>query len=350
MNTDVSGNSARDTYPFKLSGLSRRSNHPRRLPSNPSLTAESFGNCKPGESNNTEVCPKDTPRKKINPKRTTNRFIFITLESYSKFSYNEFSIFILFLYNKYSKMDKIYERSNILVQDQSLAFTRSLSHHIDWTDRLIGILGSRGTGKTTLLLQQLKQTFGPGSQGVYLSLDDIYFTDNRLIDFAENFRQQGGKLLLLDEVHRYPGWAREIKNIYDFYKDLRIIFTGSSVMDMLRQNADLSRRAVQYELTGLSFRECLELSGIGRFPALSLKAIFANHTTIASNLVAQFKPLQYFQEYLSIGVEWVWLVDPDEKSALIYSRESPAGAVCDVLRTENPHIEISLADAFNLDA
>lgn len=198
-------------------------------------------------------------------------------------------------------MDKIYERSNILVQDQSLVFTRSLSNRIDWSDRLIGILGARGTGKTTLLLQKLKQTFGPGTKAVYLSLDDIYFTDNRLVDFAETFRQQGGKLLLLDEVHRYPGWAREIKNMYDFYKDLRIIFTGSSVTDMLRQNADLSRRAVQYELTGLSFREFLELSGIGNFPALSLKDIFSDHTTIAANLAAQFKPLQYFQEYLSIG-------------------------------------------------
>jgi predicted AAA+ superfamily ATPase len=198
-------------------------------------------------------------------------------------------------------MDKLFEKSNILIQDQSLTFMRSLYQRIHWEDRLIGILGSRGTGKTTLLLQRLKLTHGPGTRAIYLSLDDIYFTSHRLIDFAESFRQQGGKLLLLDEVHRYPGWAREIKNIYDFYKDIQIVFTGSSVMDMLRQNADLSRRAMQYELTGLSYREFLLLSGIGDFPVFTLSDILHRHTAITAELNARFRPLQHFQDYLSIG-------------------------------------------------
>lgn len=198
-------------------------------------------------------------------------------------------------------MENILAKSNILIQNQELTFIRSLSDKIDWKDRLIGILGARGTGKTTLLIQHIKQHFGIGTQAVYLSLDDIYFTSNRLIDFAERFRQQGGKALFLDEVHKYPDWAREVKNIYDFYKDLNIVFTGSSVMDLIRQNADLSRRAVQYELTGLSYREFLKFSGIANLPSFSLSDLFSRHEEIATDLSAGFKPLQHFNDYLVFG-------------------------------------------------
>jgi len=198
-------------------------------------------------------------------------------------------------------MEKLLAKSNILIQNQELTFIRSLSDKIDWKDRLIGILGARGTGKTTLLVQHIKQQFGMGSQAAYLSLDDIYFTSNRLIDFAERFRQQGGKALFLDEVHKYPDWAKEVKNIYDFYKDLSIVFTGSSVMDLIRQNADLSRRAVQYELTGLSYREFLKFSGIANLPFFSLSDLFSRHEQIATDLVAGFKPLQHFNDYLIFG-------------------------------------------------
>jgi predicted AAA+ superfamily ATPase len=198
-------------------------------------------------------------------------------------------------------MEKLVAKSNILVQNQSLTFTRSLASKIDWQDRLIGILGARGTGKTTLLLQHIKQQFGIGQEAVYLSLDDIHFTSNRLIDFAETFRQQGGKVLFLDEVHKYPDWAKEVKNLYDFYKDLNIVFTGSSVMDLLRQNTDLSRRAVQYELTGLSYREFLQFSDIVTLPNLSLNDLFSKHAQIAADLIATFKPLQHFNDYLVFG-------------------------------------------------
>ncbi len=198
-------------------------------------------------------------------------------------------------------MEKIIAKSNLLVMGQETTFIRSLAFKIDWKDRLIGILGARGTGKTTLLLQYIKQHFGVGNEAVYITLDDIYFTENRLVDFAEKFRQTGGKILFIDEVHKYPAWAREIKNLYDFYKDLHIVFTGSSVTDLLRQNADLSRRAVQYELCGLSYREFLAFTGVVDIPPVTLKDVLKKHVQLANDWLTKFRPLQHFNDYLKYG-------------------------------------------------
>ncbi len=198
-------------------------------------------------------------------------------------------------------MEQILLKSNLLVQNQETEFIRSLSSKIDWSDRLIGILGARGTGKTTLLLQRLKQQFGINPRAAYITLDDIYFTENKLVDVAESFRQQGGQFLFIDEVHKYPDWAREIKNLYDTYKDLNIVFTGSSITDMLRQNADLSRRAIQYELPGLSYREYLKFSKVIDVPALALNDVLENHAALAAKLTSQFKPLKHLPAYLRTG-------------------------------------------------
>lgn len=198
-------------------------------------------------------------------------------------------------------MENLQLKSNIVVQDQSMDFVRDQASRIDWNDRLIGILGARGTGKTTILLQQMKAKYGLSKEAMYITMDDIYFTSVKLSDIALQFRQQGGKILFIDEVHKYPDWAREIKNIYDFYKDLKIVFTGSSIIDMSRQNADLSRRAVQYELTGLSYREFLCFSGVVKPEAVNLKDLLKNHVEIAHELTRSFKPLQHFNEYLKFG-------------------------------------------------
>jgi len=198
-------------------------------------------------------------------------------------------------------MENLQLKSNIVVQDQSMEFVRDQASRIDWNDRLIGILGARGTGKTTILLQQMKAQYGLSKEAMYITMDDIYFTSVKLSDIALQFRQQGGKILFIDEVHKYPDWAREIKNIYDFYKDLKIVFTGSSIIDMSRQNADLSRRAVQYELTGLSYREFLCFSGVVKPEAVNLKDLLKNHVEIAHELTRSFKPLQHFNEYLKFG-------------------------------------------------
>ncbi len=126
---------------------------------------------------------------------------------------------------------------------------------IDWSDRLIFIKGARGTGKTTLLLQHIKENFGTSEETLYVSLDDIWFSDNRLIDLVEQFVNLGGKFLYLDEVHKYPNWSREIKNIYDDHPGLKLVITSSSALHIFKQQADLSRRAIVYDLHELSLRE-----------------------------------------------------------------------------------------------
>ncbi|MDY0906949.1 ATP-binding protein [Pedobacter sp. CFBP9032] len=198
-------------------------------------------------------------------------------------------------------MENLKIKSNLIVQQQTMDIVRPLSTNIDWSNRLISILGARGTGKTTLILQHIKATYGLSNEAMYITMDDIYFSDNQLSDFANLFRQSGGKILFIDEVHKYPNWAREIKNIYDFYKDLKIVFTGSSIINIERQNADLSRRAVQYELTGLSYREFLSFIGVANIDVISIDNLLENHVQIANELISKFKPLQYFNEYLKHG-------------------------------------------------
>ena len=198
-------------------------------------------------------------------------------------------------------MDELIVKSNKVVVGQSLDFKRTLYTTIDWTNRLVGITGARGTGKTTLLLQRLKELGMSGTQAVYMSLDDIYFTRNSLTDVANSFAARGGKYLFLDEVHKYPDWHREIKNLYDFNRELSIVFTGSSIIDMLRLPVDLSRRVILYELTGLSFREFIRYDQGIDIPVIPLAELLATHEQKALAIGQQIKPLQYFDTYLKSG-------------------------------------------------
>lgn len=198
-------------------------------------------------------------------------------------------------------MEELLRQSRQLIQSTPVDFSRFLMRKIEWGARLTGIIGARGTGKTTLMLQQIKQTYGSAGKAVYLSLDDIYFTDNRLVDTARQFSQKGFTHLFLDEVHKYPGWAREIKNLYDFDKSLTIVFTGSSIIDVLHEEVDLSRRAVIYELPGLSFREYLTFQTGQSFDELTLDNLLADHEAIALHITDKIRPLQYFEDYLQAG-------------------------------------------------
>jgi hypothetical protein len=198
-------------------------------------------------------------------------------------------------------MEQLFQKSNFLIRNTLQKLIRSAMDTIDWSDRLIGVLGARGTGKTTLLLQYAKEHFSTGKEVLYITLDDIYFTEHKLVDVVATFNATDGKLLLLDEVHKYPDWAREIKNCYDFYPELKIIFTGSSIMDILRQNADLSRRAIQYQLPGLSFREFLYFSGIVQLQAVSFEDILTKHLQLSGDIASVVKPLAHFVEYLRYG-------------------------------------------------
>ncbi|HKM94727.1 MAG TPA: AAA family ATPase [Prolixibacteraceae bacterium] len=179
--------------------------------------------------------------------------------------------------------------------------TRLFEQEIDWNNQLIGLKGARGVGKTTLLLQHIKKNYALDNSVLYTSLDHLYFLDNKLYDFATDFHQKGGKLLVLDEVHRYPNWSIELKNIYDDFPDLKVIFTGSSLLEINRGKADLSRRAVMYNMCGLSLREFINFETGEKFEPIAFEQVLTNHRQIAANIIAKIKPLSHMANYLQYG-------------------------------------------------
>lgn len=182
------------------------------------------------------------------------------------------------------------------------AFTRKPVPDTAWNNRLIGIKGARGVGKTTLLLQYARKNLPLDYQTLYLSLDDIYFRSNTLSALVSDFVKSGGKYLILDEVHKYADWSIEIKSIYDNHPDLlRIIFTGSSIIEISKAPADLSRRVVMFEMPGLSFREFLFLETGHYFEAIDLELLLKEHVSLAREINSKIKPLLHFQNYLMYG-------------------------------------------------
>ena len=199
-------------------------------------------------------------------------------------------------------MENLIKYSQIKLNRTSLVFSRYLLDDIEWADRLIGIKGARGVGKTTLMLQRLKIKYGSSLKAIYVTLDSFYFTKNRLFDFAEQFYLNGGRVLFLDEVHRYPYWSLEIKNLYDLYDDLKIVFSGSSALQLHKADGDLSRRAAMYHFHELSFREFLILSGKTNFKSYPLDTILNNHTEIAREITNTITVIPLFKKYLKDGV------------------------------------------------
>ncbi|MCX6258632.1 MAG: AAA family ATPase [Bacteroidia bacterium] len=198
-------------------------------------------------------------------------------------------------------MEKLTEKSNISIQSILYPYQRDVIGKINWEWRMNGIIGARGTGKTTLLLQKLQQLQKEGREVLYVRLDDLYFADHSIYDLADNFRKNGGEYLYMDEVHKYPGWAREFKNIYDSIPELKLVFSGSSIIELTKQEADLSRRALMYEMTGLSFREYLLMANVISLPVYLLTEIFDDHVKIASGIVKNIPVLKYFSSYLKSG-------------------------------------------------
>ncbi len=198
-------------------------------------------------------------------------------------------------------MQELIRKSDRLINTVPTQLQRKIPGNINWEWRLNSIVGARGTGKTTLLLQRAKALKAQRQEVLYVSLDDLYFTENRLVYLAKQFEQLGGKYLFVDEAHKYPGWARELKNIYDSYPDLIIAFSGSSILEIFKQDVDLSRRALIYELPGLSFREFLTFAGIADFQTLALSDILSQHRDIALDIVDKIKPLRHFKTYLQSG-------------------------------------------------
>ena len=152
-----------------------------------------------------------------------------------------------------------------------------------------------------MILQWLQSRNPAIGKAAYFSVDELYFTTNSIVDTGATFYRQGGKVLVFDEVHKYNNWASEIKNLYDRYSDLQIVFTGSSIIDISRQEGDLSRRALIYELPGLSYREYLQMNGILDMKAISLNTIIEKSNAVRELFPANFRPLEYFGKYLSKG-------------------------------------------------
>ena len=198
-------------------------------------------------------------------------------------------------------MEILVERYRKKLASIQVNFTRNIFSEIDWTDRLIGLRGPRGIGKTTILLQYLKVNHANDESALYISLDNIWFSSQNLVDFVDDFVKRGGKKLFIDEIHKYPNWAKELKNIYDDFPEVQIVFTGSSLLEILNARADLSRRAVMYSMQGLSFREYLNLEHGFIFSSLMLNEIIENHTDIASEIVQKIQPIKYFSQYLKTG-------------------------------------------------
>ena len=191
-------------------------------------------------------------------------------------------------------------KSQKKIDNISTKFVRYLYIDINITNKLSSILGARGVGKTTLLLQLAKQVRNK-KQVLYVALDDLFFTNRTLYGLAEEFVKLGGEFLFLDEVHKYPNWSRELKLIYDDFENLQVIFTSSSILDIYKGESDLSRRAIKYNLKEMSFREYLILYENIELSKLSLNEIITNHSQISLKLTKDFKPLKYYHKYIKLG-------------------------------------------------
>ena len=173
---------------------------------------------------------------------------------------------------------------------------------IDWEKQLVSIRGSRGVGKTTLMRQYIKQTYGvTAAEALYCVMDSMFFTNHTLLEVAERFHLMGGKHLFLDEVHKYPTWSKEIKEITDLWPDLKITFTGSSLLQILNADADLSRRVLNYDMAGLSFREFLHFYKGIELPTFTLDEILTSPDDICDEVCKACRPQALFEEYLRVG-------------------------------------------------
>lgn len=193
-------------------------------------------------------------------------------------------------------MEQLFELFKNLIKETNTSFVRYLHNEIDWNARMIAVVGARGVGKTTMLLQHIK-LYNSLSDTLFVSADHLYFTEHKLFDTASHFYKNGGKHLYIDEIHKYVEWSRELKMIYDHFPKLQVIFTGSSILDVYKGSADLSRRVLLYNLAGLSFREYLNISKGLSLEAYSLEDIISNKV----ELPEIEHPLPLFKEYLQKG-------------------------------------------------
>lgn len=199
-------------------------------------------------------------------------------------------------------MEAFYRTHNYLLEHTTSPVRRQLMDEINWNDRLIGIKGSRGVGKTMFLLEYAREFFGKDNREcLYINLNHFYFTERSLVDFVAEFRAKGGKVLLIDQVFKYPDWSRELRYCYDNYPDVKIVFSGSSVMRLKEENPDLSGYVKSYNLRGFSFREYVNLMVGTSFPSFTLEEILSDHTRIAESICSEIKPMAFLHDYMHHG-------------------------------------------------
>lgn len=199
-------------------------------------------------------------------------------------------------------METLFKKHRLLISQVSTDIIREAMNTIPWNKQLVAIRGSRGVGKTTLMRQHIKLNYGiQAGEALYCLMDSIYFTSHSLLDLAERFHLMGGKHLFLDEVHKYPSWSKEIKEIIDLYPEMKITFSGSSLLQILNADADLSRRVRSYDLAGLSFREYLRFYHSIELPFFKLEDILSDPDSICTMVCEACHPQPLFESYLRAG-------------------------------------------------
>ena len=198
-------------------------------------------------------------------------------------------------------MEAFYRTHSYLVEHTNAPVRRDLMDEIDWNARLIGIKGTRGVGKTTFLLQYAQEKFGLDRSCLFVNMNNFYFSQTSLVDFAGEFVKRGGKVLLIDQVFKLPDWSHEIRMCHDRYPSLKIVFSGSSVMRLKDENPELNGIVKSYNLRGFSFREFLNLQTGNHFTPYTLDEILTNHEHIAKTILPYLNPLNYLQNYIHHG-------------------------------------------------
>ncbi len=232
-------------------------------------------------------------------------------------------------------MNELINASVEAISSVDMTFQRIATLKADWKERLIAVQGHRGSGKTTLLLQYLRQN-ADISKSIYISLDNFYFQNRSVFETVKDLQLQGYNLFVLDEVHKYPNWSIEIKSLYDSYKNIKIIFTGSSALEIYKSQADLSRRAMDYTLPILSLREYVVFETGIELPPYTLENILIDHTAIALSLNKKIgSPIKYFKKYLEAG-------------CYPFYKESESGYPLKLMRTISLVLETDIAAVTNI--
>lgn len=234
---------------------------------------------------------------------------------------------------EYADLEQLYIISNRKINEVDTTFHRYLYPQINWSNRLIGVKGNGGVGKTTLILQHIKETFTDRSKVLYVRLDNMWFKTHDLMDLVEYHYTHGGTHVFLDEVHHLRHWASYIKSMYDDYNDLHVVYTGSSMLDITQHEADLGRRQRVYTLNGMSFREFLNFEGLNVGEAVTLEELLNNHSQLASDICRNKKILPLFSQYLWHGCYPFYKEEGDGFFDRLH------GVVLHILENELPQVE-----------